>query len=139
MQKLLEERENQYKDHRLYKEAHDDLFGWLNRAREKVPSMKQRSLSDKLALEQAISCLDSLLKKQAPGELLVEHLNNTGEVVLSSTSPQGKELIKKEMEALTESFHGLFKGKLFFLSTVNIFIEIKLNLPFFLFFFFLKT
>lgn len=94
----------------MYKEAHDDLVGWLNRAREKIPSMKQRSLSDKLAIEQAVASLDSLLKKQAPGELLVEHLQTTGEVTLASTSPQGQESIKKEVTALTESFHGLFKG-----------------------------
>ncbi|KAK6636175.1 hypothetical protein RUM43_009828 [Polyplax serrata] len=109
IKKLLEERDDQYKDHRVYKEAHDDLVGWLNRAREKVPSMKQRSLSDKLAIEQAVASLDSLLKKQAPGELLVEHLQTTGEVTLASTSPQGQESIKKEVTALTESFHGLFK------------------------------
>lgn len=77
--------------------------------------MKQRSLSDKLALEQAVACLDSLLKKQAPGELLVEHLQNTGEVVLASTSPQGQESIKKEISALTESFQGLLKGSFRFL------------------------
>lgn len=107
----MDEREDQYRDHRLYKEAHDDLIGWLSRAREKVPSMKQRPLSDKLALEHAVAPLDALLNKQAQGELLVEHLHNTGQVVLASTSPQGKESISNEMRALTESFHNLFKGK----------------------------
>lgn len=111
LQKLLNEREEQYKDHRIYKEAHDDLFGWLGRAREKVPSMKQRSLSDKLALEQTVACFDSLLKKQAPGELLLEHLLSTGEVALAGSSPQGQDTIRKEMSALTDSFHGLFKGE----------------------------
>lgn len=109
IKKLLDEREDQYRDHRLYKEAHDDLIGWLSRAREKVPSMKQRPLSDKLALEHAVAPLESLLNKQAQGELLLEHLHNTGEVLLASTSPQGQESIKNEMRALTESFHGLFK------------------------------
>jgi nesprin-1 len=58
LQKLLVEREEQYKDHRLYKEAHDDLIGWLSRAREKVPSMRQRPLSDKLAIENAVAPLE---------------------------------------------------------------------------------
>ncbi|KAL0110413.1 hypothetical protein PUN28_013801 [Cardiocondyla obscurior] len=106
---LLSEREEQYKDHRLYKEAHDDLIGWLNRAREKIPSMKQRSLSDKLAIESAVVPLESLLNKKAQGELLVEHLQHTGKVVCASTSPVGQEVIRNEIRALTESFEGLFK------------------------------
>ncbi|XP_046474495.1 muscle-specific protein 300 kDa isoform X6 [Neodiprion pinetum] len=106
---LLSEREDQYKDHRLYKEAHDDLIGWLSRAREKIPSMKQRSLSDKLAIENAVAPLESLLNKKAQGELLVEHLQHTGEVVCASTSDQGQEVIRNDIRALTESFEGLFK------------------------------
>ncbi|EZA53954.1 Nesprin-1 [Ooceraea biroi] len=106
---LLAEREEQYKDHRVYKEAHDDLIGWLSRAREKIPSMKQRSLSDKLAIENAVVPLESLLNKKAQGELLVEHLQHTGEVVCASTSPAGQEVIRNEIRALTESFEGLFK------------------------------
>ncbi|KZC10894.1 Nesprin-1 [Dufourea novaeangliae] len=106
---LLAEREEQYKDHRLYKEAHDDIINWLSRAREKIPSMKQRPLSDKLAIENAVAPLESLLNKKAQGELLVEHLQHTGKVVCASTSPQGQEIIKNEVRALTESFEELFK------------------------------
>ncbi|XP_029680499.1 nesprin-1 isoform X2 [Formica exsecta] len=106
---LLAEREEQYKDHRLYKEAHDDLIGWLSRAREKIPSMKQKSLSDKLAIENAVLPLESLLNKKAQGELLVEHLQHTGKVACASTNPAGQEVIRNEIRALTESFEGLFK------------------------------
>ncbi|XP_076667923.1 muscle-specific protein 300 kDa isoform X16 [Andrena cerasifolii] len=106
---LLAEREEQYKDHRLYKEAHDDIINWLNRAREKIPSMKQRSLSDKLAIENAVAPLESLLNKKAQGELLVEHLQHTGKVVCANTSPQGQEIIKNEVRALTQSFEELFR------------------------------
>ncbi|XP_014483634.1 PREDICTED: nesprin-1 isoform X6 [Dinoponera quadriceps] len=106
---LLAEREEQYKDHRFYKEAHDDLIGWLSRAREKIPSMKQRSLSDKLAIENAVVPLESLLNKKAQGELLVEQLQHTGKVVCASTSPAGQEVIRNEIRALSESFEGLFK------------------------------
>lgn len=104
----LSEREAQFRDHRVYKEASDDLLGWLNRAREKVPSMKSKSLSDKLAIENSVAPLDALLNKQAQGELLVEHLQHTGEVVLASTSPEGQKIIRNEMKALKESFEALF-------------------------------
>lgn len=57
-QKLLAEREDQYRDHRLYKEAHDDLIGWLSRAREKVPNIKQQSISDKVAIENSVAPLE---------------------------------------------------------------------------------
>ncbi|XP_043257159.1 nesprin-1 isoform X10 [Colletes gigas] len=106
---LLAEREEQYKDHRLYKEAHDDIINWLSRSREKIPSMKQRPLSDKLAIENAVAPLESLLNKKAQGELLVEHLQHTGKVVCASTSPQGQEIIKNEVRALSQSFEELFK------------------------------
>ncbi|GBO98724.1 Nesprin-1 [Eumeta japonica] len=108
VKKLLSDREEQYKDHRLYKEAHDELISWLSRAREKVPSLKSKPLSDKLAIENSVAPLDSLINKQAQGELLLEHLQHTGEVVLASTSPEGQITIKNEMKALKESFDDLF-------------------------------
>lgn len=106
--KLLSDREEMYRDHRLYKEASDDLVSWISRAREKFPSMKQRSLSDKLAIDNAVAPLDALLNKQAQGELLVEHLVHTGEVVLASTSPQGQDLVRADIRSLRDSFEGLF-------------------------------
>uniref|UniRef100_A0A2A4K817 Calponin-homology (CH) domain-containing protein n=1 Tax=Heliothis virescens TaxID=7102 RepID=A0A2A4K817_HELVI len=108
IKKLLADREEQYKDHRLYKEAHDELIQWLSRAREKVPSLKSKPLSDKLAIENSVAPLDALINKQAQGELLLEHLQHTGEVVLASTSPEGQTVIKNEMKALKESFDDLF-------------------------------
>lgn len=108
VKKLLADREEQYKDHRLYKEAHDELIQWLTRAREKVPSLKSKPLSDKLAIENSVAPLDALINKQAQGELLLEHLQHTGEVVLASTSPDGQTIIKNEMKALKESFDDLF-------------------------------
>lgn len=106
---MLAEREEQFKDHRLYKEAYDDLMGWLSRAREKIPSMKQRTLSDKISIENAVAPLESLLNKKAQGELMVEHLQHTGHAVSASTSPQGQEVIRNEIRALTESFENLFR------------------------------
>lgn len=85
------------------------MMSWLSRAREKLPSMKQRSLSDKLAIENSVAPLESLLNKKAQGELMVEHLQHTGQVVCASTSPQGQEVIRNETRALTESFENLFR------------------------------
>ncbi|XP_062549338.1 muscle-specific protein 300 kDa isoform X2 [Armigeres subalbatus] len=107
--KLLTEREDQYRDHRLYKEAFDDLLNWIHRAREKLPSVKQQSLSDKLSIDNAVAPLDSLMNKKAQGELLVEHLLHTGEVVMASTSSKGKELIKSDIDGLKNNFNELFK------------------------------
>uniref|UniRef100_A0A1B0C1F9 KASH domain-containing protein n=1 Tax=Glossina palpalis gambiensis TaxID=67801 RepID=A0A1B0C1F9_9MUSC len=108
-QKLLSQRQDQYRDHRLYKEAYDDLLSWISRAREKFPSLKQGSLSDKLAIESAVQATENMLNKQAQGELLVEHLVHTGEVVLASTSPQGQEIIRNDIRSLRDSFEGLFR------------------------------
>lgn len=108
-QKLLSARQDQYRDHRLYKEAYDDLVSWISRAREKFPALKQSSLSDKLAIENAVQATDALLNKQAQGELLVEHLVHTGDVVLASTSSQGQEIVRNDIRALRDSFEGLFR------------------------------
>ncbi|XP_037820489.1 nesprin-1-like, partial [Lucilia sericata] len=108
-EKLLTERQDQYRDHRLYKEAYDDLVSWISRAREKFPSLKQSSLSDKLAIENAVQATENMLNKQAQGELLVEHLTHTGEVVMSSTSPQGQEIIRNDIRSLRDSFESLFR------------------------------
>ena len=108
-EKLLTERQEQYRDHRLYKEAYDDLVSWISRAREKFPSLKQSSLSDKLAIENAVQATDNMLNKQAQGELLVEHLTHTGEVVMSSTSTQGQEIIRNDIRSLRDSFESLFR------------------------------
>ncbi|XP_033150837.1 nesprin-1 [Drosophila busckii] len=108
-QKLLSDRQDQHRDHRLYKEAYDDLVSWISRAREKFPALKQSSLSDKLAIENAVQATEALLNKQAQGELLVEHLVHTGEVVLASTSTQGQEIIRNDIRALRDSFESLFR------------------------------
>ncbi|XP_058454305.1 muscle-specific protein 300 kDa isoform X8 [Malaya genurostris] len=108
LNKLLTDREDQYRDHRLYKEAYEDLQNWINRAREKLPCIKQQSLSDKLTTDNAIAPLDSLMNKKAQGELLVEHLVHTGEVVMASTSTKGKEMIRKDISDLKYNFEDLF-------------------------------
>lgn len=107
--KMLREREAQYRDHRLFIEAKNDLSAWINRAREKLPTMKPQSLTDKLSIENSVAPMDGLLNKKAQGDLLVEHLIHTGEVVMASTSQAGIEMIRNDIKGLRESFEGLFK------------------------------
>lgn len=109
VKKLLSDREEQFRDHRVYKEAYDNLNNYINRAREKIPMIQQNSLNDKMSIEQSVAPLESLLNKQAQGELLLEHLQSTSEVVLASTSPNGKDIIKNDIRELKESFEDLFK------------------------------
>lgn len=106
---LRAERETQYRDHRHYKEAHDDLLSFINRTRDKIPALRQRNLSDKLSIETSAHAMETLLSRQAQGQILVDQLFHRGEVLLHSTSSMGQDNYKKEMEALKESFEELFK------------------------------
>ncbi|XP_074030429.1 muscle-specific protein 300 kDa isoform X10 [Leptinotarsa decemlineata] len=106
--KLMLEREAQYKDHKAYKEAYDEVQAWMTRAQEKVPQL-QRPLSDKLTVDMLAGPLDHLLNKQAQGEVLLENLEHTAQVVLPHTSVKGQESIKNDIRALRESFERLFK------------------------------
>lgn len=109
VKKLLADREEQYRDHRVYKEAYDNLLNYVNRAREKIPFVQQMSLNDKMSIEQSVAPLESLLNKQAQGDLLLEHLQSTAEVVLASTSPNGQQIIKNDIKELKQNFEDLFK------------------------------
>lgn len=108
--KLLRgERETQYRDHRHYKEAYDDLHAFVNRTRDKIPALKQKNLGDRLSIETAVQALETLLNRQAQGQILVDQLLHRGEVFLHSTSSSGQENYKNEMRAVKESFEELFK------------------------------
>ncbi|ERL91661.1 hypothetical protein D910_08989, partial [Dendroctonus ponderosae] len=109
VQVLLHEREQHYKDHKAYKEAYEEVQVWMTRAQEKVPQLKQRPLGDKLSIEMFSGPLDHLLNKQAQGEVLLENLEHTAQVVLPNTSTAGQEPIRNEIRALRESFERLFK------------------------------
>ncbi|KAF2357498.1 Spectrin repeat [Trinorchestia longiramus] len=106
---LRSERETQYRDHRHYKEAHDDLLSFINRTRDKIPALRQRNLSDKLSIETSAHAMETLLSRQAQGQILVDQLFHRGEVLLHSTSSSGQDNYKKEMESLKESFEELFQ------------------------------
>ncbi|KAA0201773.1 hypothetical protein HAZT_HAZT011047 [Hyalella azteca] len=106
---LRAERETQYRDHRHYKDAHDDLLSFINRTRDKIPALRQRNLSDKLSIETSAHAMETLLSRQAQGQILLDQLYHRGEVLLHSTSSSGQESYKKEMQSLKEGFEELFK------------------------------
>ncbi|ODN01313.1 Nesprin-1 [Orchesella cincta] len=109
VKRLLNEREEQFKDHKAYQECHDELVGWLNRAKEKIPSAGQRTLGDRLYdVETAGSTLSGLMNKKAQGSLLLERLQQSGEVAMASSSSAGKDMIRNEIKALNDSFENLF-------------------------------
>lgn len=107
---MLSEREQQYKDHKTYKEAYEELSNFLNRSRDKIPSLKERPLSDKLAIENAITPLETLLNKRAQGELLLDNLNTIGGIINASTSENGQKIIKQEIESIADELNKLFDG-----------------------------
>jgi nesprin-1 len=110
IRRLKLEREEQYKDHKNYKETSDELVGWLTRAKEKIPSLKQRSIGDRMVdVETAGSMFTSLMNKKPQGGLLLERLQQSGEVAMASSSDSGKDLIRSEIRTLNDSFETLFK------------------------------
>lgn len=72
--------------------------------------MKERPLSDKLAIENAITPLESLLNKRAQGELLLDNLNTIGGIIIASTSENGEKIIKNEISSIAEELNKLFNG-----------------------------
>lgn len=90
------------------------MSNFLNRSRDKIPSLKERPLSDKLAIENAIAPLESLLNKRAQGELLLDNLNTIGNIIITSTSENGEKIIKQEIESITDELNKLFDGMIFF-------------------------
>lgn len=74
--------------------------------------MKERPLSDKLAIENAITPLENLLNKRAQGELLLDNLNTIGDIIITSTSKSGEAIIKQEISSIADELNKLFDGKL---------------------------
>lgn len=95
----------------MYKDSTESLQIWLNHAKQKIPSMKERSLSDKLALENVLTPLENILNTRAQGEALWENVKYKSEIVLPNTSDEGKKMIKKEVSDITHNFNSFFQGK----------------------------
>lgn len=86
------------------------MYNFINRSRDKIPSLKERPLSDKLAIENAIMPLETLLNKKAQGELLLDNLNTIGVIVTASTSENGEKVITQEIASIAGELNQLFNG-----------------------------
>lgn len=83
---------------------------WLSHCKEKIPSMKERSLSDKLAIENILSPLEMILNKKIYGEGLMENVFNRSQIVLQHTAEIGQQKIESDVSDLNNSFQKLFEG-----------------------------
>ncbi|GAB6020485.1 hypothetical protein CHUAL_003173 [Chamberlinius hualienensis] len=105
---VAREREQQVKDHQLYKEACNDLVKWINNTRENIPTMT-RSLGDRLALEAGVSNFEQILTKMSQGQVKVDQMMALGETTLNTTSPTGQDSIIIEMKGLQQDYENLVK------------------------------
>ena len=105
---LLQERELQFKDHKAFRIAQENLVQYIQRCKDKITTMRQRSPSDKNFVEAVTQALDHLINKEAQGQILAEQLQQSGDVLASVTAEPGKSGIKKEVIAMTENFNTLF-------------------------------
>jgi nesprin-1 len=105
---LLNERELQFRDHKAFRAAQENLAQYIQRCKDKIHTMRQRSPNDKNFVEAVTQALDHLINKEAQGQILAEQLQQSGDVLASVTAEPGKSGIKKEVIAMVESFNLLF-------------------------------
>ncbi|XP_043237695.1 nesprin-1-like isoform X2 [Amphibalanus amphitrite] len=105
---LRREREEQYKHHRSWKQAFDEFQAWMSTVREKVPAVRQRSFGDRSAIEGVVAALDGILCKQSAGQLTLEHLVHTGDVMMASTSELGQKEIRQDVANAQSQFEEFF-------------------------------
>ena len=105
---LLNERELQFKDHKAFRIAQENLAQYIQRCRDKVHTMRQRSPNDKNFVEAVSQALDHLINKEAQGQILAEQLQQTGDVLAAVTAEPGKSGIKKEVISMIETFNVLY-------------------------------
>ena len=91
---LLQERELQFRDHKAFRMAQEILHN-IQRCRDKISTMRQRSPNDKNIVEAVTQALDHLINKEAQGQILAEQLQQTGDVLASVTAEPGKSGIKR--------------------------------------------
>ena len=105
---MLQDRELQFKDHKAFRIAQDNLAQYIQRCKDKISTMRQRSPSDKNFVEAVTQALDHLINKEAQGQILTEQLQQAGDILASVTAEPGKSGIKKEVIAMVENFNTLF-------------------------------
>ena len=105
----LSDSENQHKDYKAYKVAQETLGQYLQRCKDKLHTMRQRSPNDKNYVDAVTQALDHLLNKEAQGQILVEQLQQAGDVLLTTAPESGKSGIKADIARIVDDFNALFK------------------------------
>ena len=60
---LLNERELQFRDHKAFRAAQENLAQYIQRCKDKIHTMRQRSPNDKNFVEAVTQALDHLINK----------------------------------------------------------------------------
>ncbi len=101
--------ESQHKDYKTFRVAQESLEQYLQRCRDKLHTMKQRSPNDKNYVEAVTQALDHLLNKEAQGQILVEQMQQTGDVLLKSLkNASGQQEVRDDITKMIDSFNTLF-------------------------------
>ena len=102
-------RENTLHNYREYKNHVSDLEQFLQRCKDKVQTVEQRSPNDKNYANAIIQALSNLLNKEAQGQIIIEHVEQATAVLISKT-PSYEAEIRKRTEDLKADFNNLFEG-----------------------------
>ena len=111
MTKLQEElsiREDTLHNYREYKNHLSDLEQFLQRCKDKVQTVEQRSPNDKNYANAIIQALSNLLNKEAQGQIMIEHVEQASAVLISKT-PNYETEIRKRTNDLKSEFNRLFE------------------------------
>ena len=104
----LSEKENQQKDYRAYRSAHETLEQYIRRCKDKLHTMRQRSPNDKNYVDAVTQALDHLLNKEAQGQILIEQLHQSGEVVMAPLGAEEGASIRADIDRTVSDFGELF-------------------------------
>jgi nesprin-1 len=101
-------RENTLHNYREYKNHISDLEQFLQRCKDKVQTVEQRSPNDKNYANAIIQALSNLLNKEAQGQIMIEHVEQASAVLISKTPSYEVEINKRTNELKVE-FTRLFE------------------------------
>ena len=118
---VLTDRQDDYLNHKKYKEGFDDLNLWLKRIREKIPDIKNNCVTNTLTLDETLVTYESIFNKKTQGELMIDNFNQIIDLVTPKTNQEGQDVIQADKKQLINDFHTLFNGEFetFFLQNVS--------------------
>jgi len=99
--------EREYKDIKAHKSAMESVGQYLQRCKDKLQTMRQRSPNDKNYVDAITQGLDHLLNKEAQGQILLEQLQQTGDVLKKSKVGNVSD-VDAEVSKQTAAFNELF-------------------------------